>query len=432
MQPSDNELDKLIREAAEQYHATGTNADWEQMQRLLDQHMPVRKGNRRRLFFLLTALFLLAGGTYLHFNIINKNIPISVSKKKALKKTATPVISKDHDPVKEIKTGFNKNRRQQVLLKNIVPKQQQRKNAPNRNTHPKNNIAGKSEMHTYPGEITENNLPIPKGDESNSPVNKHESVHSNDDSVKVSITPNKNTIDSIKSTELTIPAEFTVVPDKTIADTSHIASNKKSNAPQNRKHPVEFTLLYAPELTTIGFSNIDKPGSNYGLLVGYQIFKNFTLQTGIIKSRKNYIANGYDFVLPYPLPANHTLKKVTGYCHMYEIPLMVKSNILSRKNSNVFYQAGISSYFMTREFYTYQWVTSNGGYNRSVQNKSQKNYWFSLATIGIGFEKEISKKIKVGATPFVKIPFKGMGTGELKLLGTGINFSLSYRPLFTR
>ena len=87
---------------------------------------------------------------------------------------------------------------------------------------------------------------------------------------------------------------------------------------------------------------------------------------------------------------------------------------------------------MTRESYVYKYTSSYNSYNRDVNTNSQKNYWLSLATVAVGFETDISKSVKAGATPYIKLPFKGMGTGELKLISTGINFSLTYRPTFTR
>ena len=132
--------------------------------------------------------------------------------------------------------------------------------------------------------------------------------------------------------------------------------------------------------------------------------------------------------LTYPLPANYKLNKVDGYCMMYEIPLNVKSTISTGKKINLFYTAGISSYFMKSEFYTYYYATNYRSYTKSAEYNSQKNYWLSVATLGLGIEKEITPTLNIAAMPFLKIPFKGMGVGNLKLMGTGINFTLSWKP----
>ena len=53
MQLSDKEMDKMINDAAGQYEPTGATPDWEAMQLLLDQQLPVKKDRRRRPFFCL-------------------------------------------------------------------------------------------------------------------------------------------------------------------------------------------------------------------------------------------------------------------------------------------------------------------------------------------------------------------------------------------
>jgi hypothetical protein len=87
---------------------------------------------------------------------------------------------------------------------------------------------------------------------------------------------------------------------------------------------------------------------------------------------------------------------------------------------------------MTGEYYTYNVSTTTGSYNRKQEYSSQKNYWLSLGSLSIGVEKKLSDNLSISAAPFVKIPFRGVGQGELKLTGTGINFMLSYKPFFSK
>ena len=54
-----DDFDKKIKEAAEHHHPAYEEKAWEQMEKLLDKHLPVKKEDRRRIIFLL--LFLLLG-----------------------------------------------------------------------------------------------------------------------------------------------------------------------------------------------------------------------------------------------------------------------------------------------------------------------------------------------------------------------------------
>ena len=68
------ENDKRIREAANQHHPAYDERAWDKMEKLLDQHLPVEKKDKRRIVFWL-FLFMLAGGgvAYMLFNSGSKN-----------------------------------------------------------------------------------------------------------------------------------------------------------------------------------------------------------------------------------------------------------------------------------------------------------------------------------------------------------------------
>ncbi|MEP7106732.1 MAG: hypothetical protein ABI760_02095 [Ferruginibacter sp.] len=433
MQPSDNELDKLFKEAGDNYQATGANPDWKEMEALLDKHMPVSKDPWRRRFFLFILLFLLLGGTYIYFYDSTGKSSKTGKEQHALNIPSGTIVSPPAHPNGNGTTVNGSQQEQKSLLRDKEQQPDEKDLVSKRNIRKKNKTAGKTKISIYTAEVGENNQSPGPGDMTSS-TNKKERANTTGD-LTTETTPQTEIKDkgvNNKIPEKTVPQEDTIAENKTPVVTEKTAAGKKNKNSQKRKNPLEFSLVYAPELTTIRFSNTDKPGSNYGLLVGYHISKNLTLQTGLIKSRKNYIADGNDFTLSFQLPPNHKLDRVDGYCMMYEIPLNIKSQFSNWKKLNWFYTAGISSYFMKSEFYKYFYITNYGDYTKSFRYDSQQNYWLSVATIGLGLEKTISNGLTVAAAPFIKIPFRGMGAGKLKLTGMGINFSLSYVPAFAK
>ena len=56
----DEEIDKLIQDAASQHHPPYDDKAWDRMEVLLDKHLPKKNDRRKYIFFLL--LFLLLGG----------------------------------------------------------------------------------------------------------------------------------------------------------------------------------------------------------------------------------------------------------------------------------------------------------------------------------------------------------------------------------
>ncbi|MEO5890386.1 MAG: hypothetical protein ABIQ31_09045 [Ferruginibacter sp.] len=464
----DNEFDDLIRAAGENYQAPGTNPDWDNMQALLDKEMPVKKGPHRKFFFfLLTVLILLlSGGTYLYLNkTTDKKSVLTSREQQPLEQTTSPassqpvspvikedegqVIAKTADPANalanqklaaplssttgnpvDVVIGNTAQNGKSPLLtdKKILPEQQQIR--AQKHARLKNKTAGKLNVNTAAGELGENNQPVNQGDDGTTSEIQETIVPTTKSTAELS-PKNKNT-DTVESNNVIQKTGTVATENKVKPDSTNIAGSKKAKPGNKRKSTFEFSLLYAPELTTIGFSHLDKPGSNYGLLIGYHISDKLIIQTGVIRSKKNYIADGSDFVLRRPLAPYNKLNKVGGYCMMYEIPLNIKSQILSRKKFNLFYTAGVSSYIMKGEYYTYYYSTPYGDSSRSAKFDTQNNYWFALATAGIGLEKNIGKDLDIGIMPFIKIPFKGMGRGSLKLMGTGVNFTLTYKPSFSK
>jgi|GEM_PF-4090787 len=436
MQPSDKDIDKIIKDAGDNYQATGAAPDWAQMEALLDKHLPVKKEPKRKLLILLLLLLFLAGTTYIYFNRNSKDA-MAVNEKKTSDSNIHIVPGRPAGNEAENALINDLENQPSPLLQSNQPNQNQQHPISKKSTGMRKGVKENSRISIYETGVVEYSLP--DNPSTNAPALNSTSAlintsneNSNDIVFTNPTTQNKNTITENNPNTKTAATEPVIDTNKSIVVNEPATGNKKNKLVKKRKQPLEISLIYAPELTTIRFTNIDKPGSNYGLLLGYQITKKISLQTGIIKSRKNYIANGSDFELEYPLTGNYKLTKVNGYCMMYEIPLNIKSGLGSFKKFNVFYIAGISSYFMTREYYTYHYASASGIYSRSRTYTKQKNYWLSLASLGIGIEKAISPVFNIAAIPFLKIPFKGMGEGNLKLLSTGINFSLSYKPSFAK
>ena len=73
MQLSDNDLDKLSQEAAENFEPGGASPDWGKMELLLNKHLPVNKKPRRRIFILLFVFLFILGGGYLYNNFSSKD-----------------------------------------------------------------------------------------------------------------------------------------------------------------------------------------------------------------------------------------------------------------------------------------------------------------------------------------------------------------------
>src|SRR6187402_745939 len=66
-------FDKKIKDSLSQRPPGYDSPDWDKMEMLLDNHMPVEKKDRRRIFFILFSFLLLGGGAFLVWQSSSSN-----------------------------------------------------------------------------------------------------------------------------------------------------------------------------------------------------------------------------------------------------------------------------------------------------------------------------------------------------------------------
>ena len=73
----DEDLDNLIRDAANQHHPPYDDKAWGKMKTLLDKHMPQKKHRKKLLLFFM--LFLLAGSVFIYVleKTPQKSLPVA-------------------------------------------------------------------------------------------------------------------------------------------------------------------------------------------------------------------------------------------------------------------------------------------------------------------------------------------------------------------
>jgi hypothetical protein len=74
----DDEINKRIKEAADQYHPAYDEDAWNKMEQLLDEHLPLKKDRRRIIYFLLLTVMICAG-LFFVFYPTGKNVLSKIS-----------------------------------------------------------------------------------------------------------------------------------------------------------------------------------------------------------------------------------------------------------------------------------------------------------------------------------------------------------------
>jgi hypothetical protein len=91
--------------------------------------------------------------------------------------------------------------------------------------------------------------------------------------------------------------------------------------------------------------------------------------------------------------------------------------------------AGLSTYFMSKEKYTYaydyNWTGPTDYSHWNINKPSQ--YWFSILNLSAGFEQRIGKIGNLRLEPYVRVPLSGIGTGRLSIMSAGLNIGFTHQ-----
>jgi hypothetical protein len=237
---------------------------------------------------------------------------------------------------------------------------------------------------------------------------------------------NDTPVDSLKKSNTIAPP----VSDST--QTPVEATVKKVPGKKDKiKQPLELGLMAGPDKSTVAFGPLDKTGYIFGLQLGYRFSNRWSVNTGIIYTKKFYKADGKDFNYKNP-NWNWELDKVKGNCSMFEIPVNVRYDIAFNDKRRWFVSTGLSTYLMDNEYYSLQYIGASGNPYPPIplNTDSNSNYLFSIVNLSAGMERSLGKHFSIQAEPYLKVPLKGLGTGSIRMNSYGVLFTLKYKPTF--
>lgn len=210
-----------------------------------------------------------------------------------------------------------------------------------------------------------------------------------------------------------------------IAEAHVVTSDKKAKTKQGK--PFFYAgIVLGPDFSLVKSQQITHTGSTTGIIAGLQLSKKWAVETGAWWAMKNYYSAGeYFSTAKIPMPYNAKIITVDGSCNMIELPLNVRYNVLQKTKSGWFLSAGLSSYLMKKEEYTYLYERNNVQYNVSKSYKNSSRDWFSVMNISGGYQHQMGKAV-LRIEPYIKLPLKGVGIGKLPITSTGIYLSVTY------
>jgi hypothetical protein len=230
-----------------------------------------------------------------------------------------------------------------------------------------------------------------------------------------------------------------------ISDSALRAFNAKTGVPApikrkgvyviNRKW--QFGLKIAPDFTSVNSLAGDKAGSSFGLTVDYNFAPHWYLGSGVLATRRNYAARSQDYHAPPKFfQQNNIYGNVTfvkGSFYMMEIPLNLRYDFTIAGNTFFFISAGTSSYLMTTENANLYWRHFNMDECNSTDHLPiHHTNLFSTVNLSAGVEAGLSNSMSLLIAPYMKLPTRSLGLGQVQMNSVGIDFILKWSPVTGR
>jgi hypothetical protein len=203
----------------------------------------------------------------------------------------------------------------------------------------------------------------------------------------------------------------------------------KPEVPKPSREPrLYLALVGAPDVSTVKFFSIEKPMANVGLVLEYRLTSRLRVNTGLLRSTKQYVArrSDYDFGAYAANIAHRYFDDVDGSCTVLDVPLNLRYDLLTRPQYRLYGSAGLSSFFMQREQYSYAYTENyRPGYWEGTYTNANRHY-FSVLNLSAGYERALSSRWSLQAEPYLKLPLAGIGNGKIRLTSAGVFLGVKY------
>lgn len=420
----DDENDKRIRDAAENFQPPFDEKAWEKMEKLLDENLPLERDRKRLLFFIPFVLIL---GVLVFFFIYRNNRTGNPKQNITTENVASDQnrsIKKSLAEPNEISKTASKNNSEVITTnkRNISAENAKINGQTSRsNSFVANEKVEKKNFNQIkPVAEAKNNLP-PKDQRSYDSKPTNQKNFYSEQEKKDSATNEKNIVQdkTIDSSETAVATERKDAAKK-MKSAQHKQKNKSSNSFADH---FSFGLSAGPGISFIGNEN-GKVTLDVGVVAGYRFLNHFGLHTGIFFSKKIYSAAPSDYYFP-PGSTYNYLEKVNANCNVVAIPLNLDYFFKEKNDHLWFVSAGLSSYLMKKESYDYVYKVPGGStYVKNRTYTNQNKHYLSVIDLSAGYQFKISNHFSLAAQPYVDLPLTGIGAGKVKLNTAGIHFTL--------
>ncbi len=420
---SDEELDKLFKNATKEFRADNDMSGWNEMSSKLEHADRMAWYRNRAVLVILFSIVMVGSFTLWYSNISKvKNIePIGENKTSSdqpiLKELESNVNYTDsvktvavEKPIRTLANTLAEKDKGAVAIKKMDKPQVTTSNLHTESSDTENL---KSQGVISSEALEDNNFNL-----SEIPSDSKMSLHNNSLSKS-----NEGTL--IKPIETDSIAVVSVDDNEKEDLTDSLDSQiDKKNPEMMRGFSVKVSI--APDFSSTELFNHSKPGFDFGITTGYNFNDHWSVYTGVILAKKVYSSTNIDESYNTSNGYNYPIEELYGDCRMLDIPLNFYYSFNQKSSVSFKVGLGFSSYIMLKEDYKYVLDKPYGSseYYQSFEN--QNNEWFKMLNLSFMVQKRLNDHLYLEVEPFVKIPMVGIGAGDISLYSLGSFVSLRY------
>ncbi len=424
----DDENDKKLRKAAENFQPALDENAWQKMEQMLDENLPQKKDRKKFLFF-IPLILILAGFLFFIFfydngngDLVQVRVPIitsanaNKSKEKQPDEKAVPLSNSANKSLVKATTTTGNN-----ILKNktlVIHENRKASIRPVSKNENKNEELVISSQKPYKQAV-------------NSDKNSEDKVTNFSDSVSANKESAEITTSKVeeKQQEETNLSQATAETKENKPGKKSIKQKEKTENSFGNNFSISFSA--GPGESFVG-SNKGKLTLDFGIIAGYHFAKHFGVRTGAFISKKIYSATPDEYTLPAGT-SYYYLQKINANCNVIDIPLNVDYYFDQKGKHMWLISAGLSSYLMKKESYDYFYKTPAGQtYNKDWSISNQNQHFFSVLDLSVGYEYLMNKQFSLAAQPYIDLPLTGIGAGKVKLNSAGILFTIKAKPFMKK
>lgn len=404
----------IIERKLEQLPAANADHLWNDMHSILDKAMPEKKERRRFIFWFLNGKGLFMMSFALLIIVASSLYFVSEKQKPVIANNQLPVSSQRDKSTGDVSVKASPGTKEKTFVVN-ESNQQNNSDIPTNTLLPINN----DEIATY-------NFKASKT--SKEPKKKITEIQFNEPGQTVVKT--RSDFDRVMPDLKLNHKDFHISANNKQIDSLIRSAVLKTNKPKQNPAIQNENGFYAGiisgvDLSSIGFRSA-RAGSTKGFIVGYALNNKWSIESGLLWDTKRVYDDGNSFnPSGYTPLSGVTITAVNGRSRLYEWPVSIKYTIATGKNK-LFATTGLSSYFMKSENYDYEYTQNGqpGGHNYLSYTNGSKN-WFSVANLSVGYARKIGNTVSFRAEPYIKLPLKNLGVGNMPIISTGLNIGIT-------